>query len=146
MILIIIIVFLTVMEAIHEGLALRGKNEGSSRLGTIAGIVEMIKLAGMVVIVMFLLYTKRYDSYYDQMWKFWAYFLPSLLVGWGGIRYALFDFFHNWFAHLDIWYIGKMKLFDKMMGKLLKRQVKPRFFVITRLWFIVLGVAVLLHL
>ena len=72
MILLGIILFLTVFEAVHEGLHLNGKRSGSSKLGMWSGIVEMVKLAGLSAIILLLLWTKAYDNYfqYSLTWKF----------------------------------------------------------------------------
>jgi hypothetical protein len=139
MILFAIILFLTIFEATHEGLALLGKNTGNARLGTIAGLVEMFKLTGMVAIVLLLIHTDYYDDYLSSGWHFWRWLALQLVIGWLCIRYAIFDFIHNAFAGIDIWYIGKMKLYDKFFTMLLKRQPKARFFVITRILLLVLG-------
>ena len=101
MILLSIILFLTILEAVHEGLALRGKNTGNSRLGTIAGIVEMVKLTGLALMIPFLMYIDDYDYYFSSYRHFFLWFLPSYFIGWMALRNGIFDVIHNLFAGID---------------------------------------------
>ncbi|RLD56997.1 MAG: hypothetical protein DRI97_06275, partial [Bacteroidetes bacterium] len=141
-----IILFLTIMEAIHEGLALRGKNEGSARLGTIAGLVEMVKLTGMVTIILFLIYSDHYDDYLASPWHFWRWLVLQLVVGWLALRYGLFDWIHNICAGLDWKYIGKTKLYDKFLRKLMGKQPPFPFHFWTRIVLLGIGLGLILKL
>lgn len=146
MILLSIILFLTIFEAVHEGLALRGKNDGSSRLGTIAGLVEMVKLTGLVGIVMLLIYTPKYDYYLSSPHHFWVWFTIPLVIGWLALRYSIFDWIHNLCAGLDWKYIGKTKLYDKFLRWLTKKQPPFPFHFWTRLILLGLGLGLILKL
>lgn len=146
MMLLSIILFLTIFEAVHEGLALRGKNVGSSRLGTIAGLVEMVKLTGLVAIILLLIYTERYDDYLHSGWHFWRWLVLQLVLGWLCIRYSIFDFIHNLAAGLELIYIGKTKLYDKFLRWLTKKQPPFQFHFWTRAVLLGVGLSLILKL
>jgi hypothetical protein len=146
MILLSIILFLTILEAVHEGLALRGKIQGSSRLGTIAGLVEMVKLTGLVAIVLLLLHTGRYDDYLHSGWHFWRWLALQLVLGWLCIRYSIFDFIHNIAAGLSLVYIGKTKLYDKFLRWLTKTTPPFAFHFWTRVVCLGVGLGLILKL
>lgn len=141
MILLGIIVFFTVFEALHEGFALNGK-------GTLAGVIEFIKLFILTLLVPFLMWYSKYD-YYFQDWRHVAWFLPQFIFGWIFIRYAIFDFIHNAAAHLNLYHIGTVKLYDKLFAWLMNKKIKqprPEFFWITRILLLAAGVSLILHL
>ena len=146
MILLSIILFLTIFEAIHEGLALRGEITGTSRLKTIAGLVEMVKLTGLVGIVMLLIYTPAYDYYLSTPRHFFVWFMIPLVIGWLSLRYAVFDFTHNLCAGLAITYIGKTKLYDKFLRWLTRKQPPFQFHLWTRFILLLLGLGLIIRL
>lgn len=146
MILLAIILFLTIFEALHEGIALRGKNEGDSKLGTAAGVVEMFKLTGLALILPFLMWTDHYEYYFNSYRHFFLWFLPSYIIGWISLRYGIFDVIHNLSAGIDWKYIGKTKLYDKFLRWLTKKQPPFHFHLWTRAILLVLGVALLIRL
>lgn len=113
----LIALFLIVLEAVPEGLALGGHK-------TVAGIIEAIYLAGITLTVFAYWtgqYPKKRDGLYTpigNMWmwyneKFWIY-----VAGYVLLRFALFDIIHNVSAGLPVFYIGTTKLFDIIMAKL----------------------------
>lgn len=106
MILLAIILFLTVLEAVHEGLTLRYKILGNIP-GWIPGIVEAIKLAGIVVLIPLIIYFTNNGWEIVSLWQY--------VLGWVLIRYAIFDPTHNLVAGLPIFYVGNTKLYDRLM-------------------------------
>jgi hypothetical protein len=111
MILLGIILFLTVLEAIHEGLALRYR----VKLEWVPGIIEAVKLLGIVVLIPLIQYLVL-----EQGWR-----IESLLMyffGWVLLRYAIFDPIHNLCAGKPIFYVGYTKLYDKVLLKIDKKQ------------------------
>ena len=155
------ILFLTVLEAVHEGLRLRANHVGldirlngeqtvlkALRIITWAGIIEMIKLAGMVVIIILCLADIKYEDYfwYQNQRHLWLGFIPSLILGWAFIRYAIFDFVHNACAGLELCYVGKTKLFDKFFNRLLRKQEPTFFFWWTRVIFLLVGLSLIIKI
>lgn len=142
MILLGIIVFFTVFEALHEGFALNGK-------GTLAGIIEFIKLFVLTLMIPFLMWYGKEYSYYFTDWRHLFWFLPQFIGGWICIRYAMFDFIHNAAARLNLYHIGTVKLYDKLLAWIMNekiRQPRPRFFWITRTLLLAMGLSLILHL
>ena len=88
MMLLSIILFFTVLEALHEGLYQRGKKK-------IAAAIEFVKLLGIPALVLFwpLMVDGNMDlkPYYDDSWHFWRYLFVHVIIGWLCIRYALFN-------------------------------------------------------
>ena len=139
MILLGIILFLTVLEAVHEGLALRGK-------GNLAGKVEMFKLAGIVAIILWALATDKHQLYQDNgFWYMIWHLAVPLIIGWAFIRYAIFDFIYNACAGLPLTYIGKTKDFDLWFAKITRKQEPKFFFWWTRPIFLLTGLSVILR-
>lgn len=145
MILLGIILFFTILEAIHEGLALQGK-------GTIAGVVEFVKLAGLTAIVAFMpmivLNDLELSDYYinPHKWHFWRFFLPEFVIGWICIRYALFDGIHNLAGKLKLYHKGTVKFYDRWITKLFKNQYPGPSFWVPRIVLFMLGVGLILQL
>lgn len=141
MLLLFTIFILTVLEAIHEGLAFNHK-------GTIAGLIEFVKLTAIALIIPVFLWTTQYDYYFTD-WHHMIKFTVSMIIGWLAIRYAVFDFIHNLAAGLDLYYIGVTKLYDRVLAWIVGEKLRtprPRFFWITRSLLLVLGVSVILYL
>jgi len=143
--LLIIIFGLTLLEATHEGYALKGRRLGISIFGTIAGVIEFIKHVGIVIMVVYLLHCFTY-AYHFQSFKWIFLFTGQLALGWAALRYSVFDFAHNLAAGIPLFYIGNMKLYDKFLQWLLKRQIKSRFFIITRIVLLAAGLSLILRL
>ena len=142
MLLLGIIVFFTVLEAVHEGLALRGK-------GTIAGVIELVKLAGLPALIIIVYLDTQYDNDYFQpfdSWRFFRFFLPHLILGWIFVRYALFDGIHNIAAKLDLYYIGTVKFYDRFIGWLFRHQYPEPSFWVPRIVLLLAGVSLLMRI
>lgn len=145
MVLLTIILFFTLLEALHEGLALQGK-------GALAGNVEFVKLMGLTALVLFLpwiiLGNEKLNDYYfnPHRWHFWRYLLPHLVIGWVCIRYAIFDGVHNIAAKLDLYHIGTVKFYDRWLKKLTKNQYPGPTFWVPRIVLLMLGVGLILQL
>jgi len=148
------ILFLTVLEAVHEGLKLRAQNfllintKSRERILSWSGIIEMVKLAGMVGIIVLCLADIKYEDYfwYQNQRHLWLGFIPSLILGWAFIRYAIFDFVHNACAGLELCYVGKTKLFDKFFNRLLRKQEPTFFFWWTRVIFLLVGLSLIIKI
>jgi hypothetical protein len=137
-----IIVFFTILEAVHEGLALRGK-------GTVAGMIEAIKLAGLPALIIVVYFDTQYDQdYFNPFypWKFYRFFLPHFILGWLFVRYALFDGIHNLAAKLDLYYIGTVKFYDRILARITKKQYPGPTFWIPRILLLAAGVSLLLRI
>lgn len=142
MVLLLTIVILTVFEAVHEGLVERNKK-------TIAGIIEFVKLAFIAVMIPFYMAYGHYD-YYFQDWRHIIWFMVPFIIGWMSVRYALFDFIHNAAAGWNLYHIGTVKLYDRLIAWIVGDDFldtpKPRFFWITRTLLLAVGVSLILHL
>jgi hypothetical protein len=148
MILLAIILFLTVLEAMHEGLKLRTDHVGYNFPSWLPGAIEMVKLTGMVVIILFLIKTDHWSDYTGirDSWKFWGYLVPQFTLGWIFIRYAIFDYIYNLCAGLSLDYIGKTKLYDQFWRWALRKQYIPWVHFWSRLIFILAGISLVLKI
>jgi len=142
MILLSIILFLTITEALHEGLQLR--YAGTDKLW-VPGIIEFIKLLGIVIMIPLLIWYDGLDYYFKYSETLWRNFIPTLFFGWSFIRYAIFDPIFNKVAGLPIFYVGSTKLFDKIM-KAPERLWGAFFHGWTRLILGVTGIAIIYQL
>ncbi len=140
MILLAIIILLTVLEAIHEGLVSR--QEGS----WVPGEIENIKLFIILSLIPVFIWYNGYDDYLVQPWKFWSLFLPKYIIGWVCIRYALFDIIYNISAGNKWYYIGRVKLFDRLMRKFTKKIPRSYFSFWTRFLTLILGISLILKI
>lgn len=140
-----IILFFTILEAVHEGLAMRGR-------GTVAGVVEFVKLMGLPALVLFWPWLIRADMelsdyYYNvHTWHFWRYLVVHLIIGWVCIRYAIFDGIHNIAGKLGLYHIGTVKFYDRWLAKLFKNQYPEPSFWVPRLVLLGLGVGLIFQL
>lgn len=145
MILLSIILFFTVLEAVHEGLSMHSK-------GAIAGVIEFIKLMGLTSLVIFWPWIVRDNQgladYYSNphTWHFWRYFVVNLVIGWVFIRYAIFDGIHNVAGKLGLYHIGTVKFYDRWMAKLFKDQYPEPSFWVPRLILLAVGLSLILKL
>jgi hypothetical protein len=143
MVLLLIIIILTVLEALHEGLHHKGKK-------TIAGVIEFIKLFGISAMIPYFIWYDGYDYYFDNHWSILVgRFMVPFVLGWITVRYAIFDFVHNAAAGLNLYHIGTTKLYDKLLAWLMNEKIKqPRniHFWITRTLLLVVGVSLILHI
>lgn len=145
MILLSIILFFTVLEAVHEGLALRGKKG-------IAAAIEFVKLMGLPVLVLFWPWLIRSDIeladyYYNvHQWHFWRYLFVNLILGWTFIRFGIFNIILNISAGLPIMHVGTVKLIDKLETRIFKKMVPGPSFFIPRILLLAAGLSLILHL
>lgn len=144
MFILIIIVCLTLLEAIYEGLFLLGKK-------TLSGVIEFIQRAAIPVMIVLIFFDQKYDYYFDDGPNriFWIYFLPKFVIGWLAIRYALFDAAHNLAAKIDLYHIGTVKLYDRLLFWIVRKKLQTYpaiFFWFTRLICLALGVSLILRI
>lgn len=137
MILLLFVMSFIVLEAVHEGLAHRGK-------GTIAGVVETIKLAGVIVMIAWLMHTRF--PYYENLYNLLRYAVLSLVLGTGFIRYAIFDFIFNSCAGLPLYHVGTVKLYDRLIRWITKNQAPVLFFWSTRIPALAVGMALIVKI
>lgn len=140
-----IILFFTVFEAVHEGLALRGK-------GTIAGVVEFVKLIGLTALVIFWPMIVMKDpnlwDYYanPHSWHFWRYFVPELTIGWVCVRFSVFDIIHNLAGKLGLYHKGTVKFYDRWINWIFRNQYPEPSFWVPRIVLLGLGLGLILKL
>lgn len=142
MILLGIILFFTILEAIHEGLHFRG-------MKTLAGVVEFVKLTGMLLLVILLYFDQTYDEYFvdrDYLWHFWRYFFVHLILGWLFIRYALFDIIHNLAGKLNWYHMGTVKIYDRVISWIFRNQYPEPSFWVPRVALLVVGITLILRI
>jgi hypothetical protein len=145
MILLGIILFFTILEAVHEGLHLRGWK-------TIASYVEYLKLIGIPAMVLFLPWLLQSDpklwDYYSNPyhWHFWRFLLPELIIGWLCIRFGIFNPIHNLAAGLKVSYLGSTKNIDKLEKWIFRNQYPGPSFWVPRLVLLLLGVGLVLNI
>jgi len=147
MILLAIILFLTILEAVHEGLASRYRNTGKPA-SWVPGVIEAIKLVGIAAMVPFLLWYTGYDEYLKphSMWKFWQVFLPQYILGFVFIRYAIFDIFYNICAGNRWSYIGNTKLIDRLIRKITAKVPWGYWSLVTRSVLGLAGISLILKI
>ena len=100
----LIALFLIVFEALYEGFKLR-------KWHIISEIIEFIYLACITFVIF-----GWYNGYFAATATnpdFWF-----VLFGYVLLRFAIFDLIFNLSAGLSVFYIGKTKLFDKLLSKL----------------------------
>ncbi len=123
--------FLIVIKAIYDGLALGGRK-------TLAGAIEFIYTACITIFIFMVLGGLSVNREMD--------YLIYHLIGFLLVRYAIFDFILNLFADLDLLYIGKTKLYDKFLGWFFTATGFPKghFLVFTRAIALFMGIVFLL--
>ena len=134
MILLVIILFLIISEAIYEALYDEGKK-------TLSGLVEFFYRA--VVTVMALLWLSDKFSLPSSPVPLW-----KLIGGFIFIRYALFDLTYNLIRKLPWFYIGQTKIFDKVWNWFFRKTMFPvgHFLWLTKFILLLIGIAWLLNL
>jgi len=141
MILLSIILFFTVLEAVHEGLAHRGMKK-------IAAAIEFVKLMGIPALVLFwpLLVNDNLDlkPYYADGWHFWRYLFVHVIIAWLCIRYAIFNPIHNLSAGYPFTYIGTVKMTDRIERWIFRNHLHANSFIWPRLIALLLGVGLIL--
>lgn len=123
--------FLIVIKATYDGLALRG-------MKTLAGAIEFVYWGAIITVLYMVLGGLSFNREMDN--------IIYHLIGFMLLRYALFDFLFNLCADLDIFYIGNTKLFDKVLNWFFKttRIPKGHFLVFTRAIALFIGITFLL--
>lgn len=100
----LIALFLIVFEASYEGFKLRKWHIASE-------IIEFIFYAGIVFTIFG--FTNGYITYQYSNPDFWF-----VLFGFVLLRFAIFDLIFNLCANQSLFYIGKTKLYDRLLSKL----------------------------
>jgi len=145
MILLSIILFFIVFEAVHEGLAFRGKKR-------IAAAVEFVRLMGVPALVLFWPWLIRSnielaDYYYNvHTWHFWRYLFVHLILGWTFIRFGIFNIIFNISAGLPIMHVGTVKLIDRLEKRIFKTQLPGPSFFIPRILLLAAGISLILRI
>ena len=145
MILLSIILFFTVLEAVYEGLALRGFKK-------VAAVIEFIKLMGIPALVLFWPWLIRSDmeleDYYTNphTWHFWRYLFVHLVLGWTFIRFGIFNIIYNKAAGLPIIHIGTVKLLDRLEKRIFNNQYPGPSFFVPRIILLALGLGLIFQL
>ena len=140
-----IILFFTVLEALHEGLALRG-------LKKVAAVFEFIKIMGIPALVLFWPWLINTDAdlfdYYNNVntWHFWRYLFVHLILGWTFIRYGIFNIILNIAAGLPVIHIGTVKLIDRLETRIFKKQYPGPAFFIPRIILLAIGLSLVFRL
>jgi len=152
MILLSIILFFTVLEAVHEGLALRGRLRHSTICKKIAAAIEFVKLMGIPALVLFWPWLIRSDielaDYYYNVhpWHFWRYLFVHLILGWTCIRFGIFNIILNIAAGLPVIHVGTVKLTDRIEKWIFKKFVPGPSFWVPRLVLLLLGLGLIFQL
>ena len=141
MMLLSIILFFTVLEAVHEGLASRG-------IKKVAAAIEFVKLMGIPALVLFwpLLVDGNIElkDYYSDSWHFWRYLFVHVIIAWLCIRYALFNPIYNLSAKLPLGYIGTVKVTDRLERWIFRNHLHLNSFLWPRFIALLLGVGLIL--
>ena len=96
----ILSLFLIILEAVYEGLKVKGKHIAS-------GVIEFIYLTIITLIAFAWISGHRAPFEYQEI-TFW-----KIIGGYLLLRFALFDIVWNISAGQKIYYIGRTKLYDK---------------------------------
>ena len=140
-----IILFFTVLEAVHEGLAHRG-------IKKIAAAIEFLKLMGIPALVLFWPWlvnadTNLYDYFFNpHRWHFWRYLFVHLILGWTFIRFGIFNIIFNLTAGLPIMYVGTVKVIDRIEKWLFKKQLPGPSFFIPRILLLAVGLSLIFRI
>ena len=110
MILLGIILYLTALEAVHEGTTLNRRLMVELDFKWVPGIIEAVKLAGIVVLIPLIQYMVINGWRIDTYWEY--------VVGWVFFRYTIFDPIHNASAGLPIFYFGETKIYDRIFKQI----------------------------
>jgi hypothetical protein len=110
MILLGIILYLTVLEAVHEGITLNRRIMVDLDFKWIPGIIEAFKLAGIVALIPSIQYMVT------RGWQIESY--AEYALGWVFVRYTIFDPIHNLSAGLPIFHFGETKIYDRIFKQI----------------------------
>jgi len=152
MILLGIILFFTVLEAVHEGLALRGRRTGKTIYKKIAAGIEFIKLMGIPALVLFWPWLIRSDMYLEDYYinphtnHFWRTLFVHLILGWTFIRFGIFNPILNLVAGLSIMHIGTVKLLDRLEKWIFRNQLPGPSFFIPRILLLAAGISLIFRI
>lgn len=103
----LVALFLIVLEAVPEGLALGGHK-------MIAGIIEAVKLVGIAVVIY--AFFAGFSYTHANMHTVVEYLF--LLAGYFLLRFGIFDIIFNISAGQELFFRGTTKLYDIIMGRL----------------------------
>jgi hypothetical protein len=128
----LLVIFLILFEATYEALKVRGKHIASE-------LIEFLYLSGITLIcfawVNGVLFPFEINS--ASYWK--------IIAGFVLLRFAIFDLLFNIICGVNIFYIGKTKLYDNILHWIIEKGVQPNLIWFARFICLCISLAWLLN-